>query len=482
MRQVFVKELDALTPQAMALRFGVSLERAKQLVEMLTTLGVLKLKASNDSHEYEEPDDGETLRGKYQFVYVGLAICEDLVLVVYPKYFKEKPTLEQMRKVLRVIRKSSDSISQMAAVTEDGMRQNDKVALMLALLEMYGEYGIYTNHQQEYELNGRGSISWNRTIDYHQPHFKGGRPIYLEHETAKLTQDNSDYVTRLHRSVLTECSNFMEESGLAELLALDSVELSDEPLEDFGEKPFVDYQLERESGVQFVTWKQELLAMLRRYINDEEACVESDSITCLGTSSFYHVWEEGCKAAFNDMVGWRLGRLPVELPADFVSRRDERLIEIIPSPKWYAHDSAGYRPCGESDTLIPDIVTLWGEGGHVDTFAILDAKYYSPSLRGSPRNVPGLESITKQYLYQSAYRDLVEGCDFEHVVNAFLVPCEEGRLRLMGKVEFLDVFKRMPEPFANDVKMWLVPAEEIWDCYLANRRLSETELSKVYED
>ena len=480
MRRVFVKELDAYAPQALAQKLDVPLERAKQLIETLTTLGVLKLKFSSDSQECEGSSEGENICGKYQFVYVGLAVCDDLVLIVYPKYFKRTPSLEQVRKVLRVIRKSSGGISQMAAIIEEGMRQNEKVALMLALLDLYGEYGIYSNQRHEYELNGKGSISWNRTISYHQPYFKNGRPIYLEYETAKLAQDNSDYVTRLHKSILTECSAFMEESGLAELLALDPVELSDEAVDDFGDKPFIDYQLERENGVQFVTWKQELLEMLRRYVNDEEMCVESDNIICLGTSSFYHIWEVACKTAFNDMVDWRLGRLPIELPASFKTRSNEQLIEIIPSPKWYAYDGSGYTSCGESATLIPDIVTLWGEAGQVDTFAILDAKYYSPSLEGRPSNVPELGSITKQYLYQAAYRDLVRESGLDHVVNAFLVPCEENDMRLMGKVEFLDVFERMPKPFANDVKIWLIPAEEVWDCYLANKQLADEEARRLY--
>ncbi|MDO4289995.1 MAG: LlaJI family restriction endonuclease [Eggerthellaceae bacterium] len=449
---------------------------------MLTTLGVLKLKNGSDSQELKTIYEEEGLRGKYQFVYVGLAICDELVLVVYPKYFrKRQPTFEQIRQVLRAIRKSSGGISQMAALTEEGLRQNDKVALMLALLEMYGEYGIYTNHQKEYEINGSGAISWDRTINFHHPHLKNGKPVYLEYETGKLTQDNSDYVTRLHKSVLTECSKFMEKSGLADLLALDPIELSDEPVEDFGEKPFIDYQLERESSVQFITWKQELLVMLRRYINDDEAFVESNNITCLGTSSFYHIWEEGCKIAFDDMAGRRLSKLPIKLPSGLREQRDEKLIEIIPSPKWYVYDGEGFRLSGESDTLIPDIVTLWGEGDSADTFAILDAKYYSPSLKGKPRNVPDLGSITKQYLYQSAYKELIKNCGFDHVVNAFLVPCEDEDMRLAGKVEFLDVFEQMPEPFTNDVKMWLVPVEKIWDCYLENKSMGMEEIRRLSE-
>ena len=43
---------------------------------------------------------------------------------------------------------------------------------------------------------------------------------------------------RLHRAVLTECSKFMQDSGLASLLALDEVWLTDATVEDFGDADF----------------------------------------------------------------------------------------------------------------------------------------------------------------------------------------------------------------------------------------------------
>ncbi len=50
----------------------------------------------------------------------------------------------------------------------------------------------------------------------------------------------------------------------------------------------------------------------------------------------------------------------------------------------------------------------------------------------------------------------------------------------MGKVELLDVFERMLEPFANDVRMWLVSVEKVWDCYLANKKRVNEETRKFY--
>jgi hypothetical protein len=77
-----------------------------------------------------------------------------------------------------------------------------------------------------------------------------------------------------------------------------------------------------------------------------------------------------------------------------------------------------------TDTLIPDIVTVTK-----DIFAIFDAKYYSVTL--TEKNIngqPGIESITKQYLYASAYKDLIDECDNSNrkcVCNAFIFPREQ---------------------------------------------------------
>ena len=73
----------------------------------------------------------------------------------------------------------------------------------------------------------------------------------------------------------------------------------------------------------------------------------------------------------------------------------------------------------KTDTLNLDLVTLYG-----DTFVILDAtKYYNLDLKDDNLvGQPGLESITKQYLYELAYKKFIKDNEFNNVVNAFLFP------------------------------------------------------------
>lgn len=470
MRQVFIKELSYYTINGLSTALGIDGVRTAACLEALMMRGVVKLKTNDEISEYDIADNAE-VKGKYQFIYVGLVVFEDILIVVHPKYMKTRPSLERMRQVFKVIRKSSGSFSEIAAITEDGIRSNDRLALMLMLLEMYAEHGIYSNYQKEYAINGMGQISWNRTIERHDPFFNDDAPVYFEFETVETTQDQADFITRLHRSILTQVSKNLEQWGLLELLALDAVELSNEIVEDLGDTEYLDYRLEQELSVQFITWKQQLIQLLKRYVNDDEVLVQSDDMICLGTSSFYHLWEEGCKVAFNDMLDKQLGKLGLRLNEYWEEKRDETLLGIIPRPIWHRWAGVEYEQAGTAATLIPDTITFW-ESEKDRTFAIVDAKYYVPDLNGGPKGVPGVESVTKQHLYQAAYKRFVLDNGFAKVINAFIVPSDDSEAKLLGKVEFPDIFERESEPFANGVVMWAYPAEKIWDCYLKDEHES----------
>ena len=93
-----------------------------------------------------------------------------------------------------------------------------------------------------------------------------------------------------------------------------------------------------------------------------------------------------------------------------------KLIEVIKKiPNGFYKDIKTH----EADrTFIPDIVTFYD-----NEFIILDAKYYK--LKFDEKHLsgqPGLESITKQYLYELAYREFIKENHFKGVKNAFLLP------------------------------------------------------------
>lgn len=485
MRTLYIRELSFHTPNSLARMLRVSVDESVRYVRLLCAHGVLKLRTNDDEKEYDALHD-TPVRGSYQFVYVGLVLVDDLCIVVYPKYLPEvdtkKPgeyTQRAMQQIFRVLRKHGGSYSDIAAMTEEGMRANDRLALMLMLLEMYDEYGVYENYVKTLADNGHGDINWERTIVANLPFMSGGRPIYVDYKTVESDQDAADFVMRLHRAVLTECSKFMQDSGLASLLALDEVWLTDATVEDFGDADFVTYRLERERAVQFVTWKQDVIDLLLRYIDEDDSTVRQDTPLCLGTSSFYHVWEDACKIAFDDALGKRLVELGVELAEPYDVMGNTRLIDIIPRPRWTVPVGDGEEECGDVATLIPDTVLLHHDRAGNSVFAILDAKYYTPELGESVSGVPGVESVTKQFLYQTAYRKFVLVHKFGRVVNAFLAPSAGDVIEHTGRVRFPGVIAEEDTPFSNVVELYALPADTVFDAYLAGATLDNGELLAI---
>ena len=489
MRTVYVRERSFYTPVSLARTLRIEVDDVDRYIVLLCAHGVLRLRTGDEPKEYD-PLGESAPRGTYQFVYVGLALVESACIVVYPKYLPEidplcpdDATKAAMCQVFRVLRKSGGSYASIAAATEEGMRANDRLALMLSMLELYDEYGVYSNYVRTIADNGSGNISWERTIAANLPFVRDGRPIYFDYKTVETDPDASDFVARLHRAVLTECSRFMQGSGLTQLLALDEVWLSDSAVEDFGDADFVAYRLERERAVQFVTWKQDVIDLLVRYVHDEGMAATSDAPLCLGTSSFHHVWETACKVAFGDVLSVRLDELGIELVPPFTGMAEMRLIDVIPRPEWAASGAGEERTCGEVATLIPDIVTVRGAGGFAGagggTFAILDAKYYTPLLGERVGGVPGVESVTKQFLYQAAYRDFVLAHGFSRVVNAFLVPSCGDVVEHLGRVRFPGVIAAEEPPFTNEVELYALPAGAVFDSYMGGSELDAESLAEV---
>ncbi len=481
MRTVLLRELSCYTPEKLSQKLSLDLETTRSCIGSLAARGVLRLRSTGEQREYEDPS--EDAAGQYQFVYVGLAVFSDVVIIVYPKYFKKsEPTLGELQQVFRVIRKSAGSFSEITATAEDGINSNSKLSLVLALLEMYGEYGIYTNYVKVLNQNGQGDISWERTIAKHSPFLDSDdTPIYFDFETVETARDVSAFVTRLHKCVLTHCSQILQECGLSELLSLDDIDLSDEDIEDFGDATLVNYRLEREHSVQFVTWKQDVIGLLRQFINDADSVVQVVDEVSLGTNAFYNVWEQACKTALDDKINHAIGSLGFHLTSRWATRSHDSLLSLIPSPVWHKGFAENETDCGDVATLIPDTISFWTSPEGRRVFGIFDAKYYVPSLGEKTTGVPGVESVTKQYLYQSAYRQFILDHGFNKVVNTFLIPTEKSEIEKRGRVDFPGVFAPEHEPFADDIALFALPAAKIWRCYLSDAALPPNELAELFD-
>lgn len=484
MRKVYVRELKPYSLHDLAEKLAPE-DNAQQIVDWLMERNIIRHYdkfASNEvdsSFEEETGADSTEPEQEYQFRFVGMAIVKDNVFIVYPKYFRDRePDNSELKQIFQVLKRDGGRAN-IASPAEEGRQSTDRLPLMLALLDLYSEYGEYSNYIDGLEVNGGGLIEWNRTIGNHLPMVVNDEPIYVEYESRKTFRDESDFITRLHRTVLTECSAELADAGVADLLSLDEVRISDESVDDLGDLETLEWRLERERGIQFVDWKISILDLLAKYLRNRSTNAENSEIKVFGTTSFYHIWEKACKVAFGDKLHTKLNKLGFSLADKWKNQANKELIKIIPHPQWERYYERGYYDCTETDTLIPDTITfVRSDDGH-RTFCIYDAKYYVPSTKGKMRHQPGVESVTKQFLYQSAYRRFIKDHKFDSVYNAFLVPSSSDAFSKIARVSFSEVMGWFEPPFNNYIDMWALPAYKVFDTYLQNKKFSNNTIKEI---
>lgn len=141
------------------------------------------------------------------------------------------------------------------------------------------------------------------------------------------------------------------------------------------------------------------------------------------------MWEKICADIMDNQLLERLGTLKLPVPLKQEYNRNDRLIDLIEKPLWSVTGKTA------KDTLIPDMVSIFKNNTGYD-FIIFDAKYYNARLEinVTPKGQPGIESVTKQYLYQLAYQKFINEHDFARVRNCFLMPTEEDKIIKKGEV------------------------------------------------
>lgn len=404
----------------------------------------------------------------YVFTYVGVITIGNRVIKVYPKYIlSEKEPVVGMKQVIKVLERYSHSEEQIVNLFNgDGDNRSFNIlAVILYLLNDYYEYGVYNNIEDIIEVNGEGDILWNRTIDDGFAIIEDGRPYYTELITHRSVEDDMDYFKRLHECVLTECSKQLHDAGLEELFEMETVSLSDESLEDFGDKEYILERIMKELNVQFNTHGQILLKTLYTYISqDRKMLEENQGISMFGTTAFHAVWEKACAAVFGNKLGVAIGQLQMKEPLAAGYNKKTKLIDLIEKPKWCG-DGFVHEP---KDTLIPDLITINEHNGQ-DWFVIFDAKYYLIQLEKGRtlRGNPGIGDVVKQYMYQLAYRRFITDHHIAVVKNCFLMPTEGKQIINQGKAK-LDMLSQLG---LEDIQICLIPAEMLFNCYLSRKKI-----------
>ncbi len=483
----YVKEQKRYTKNDLRVLFSFTEDEVQAFIQRLKAYGVMKaVKNSPGQRDMTDLIDDDlavtddTAGGNecfYVFTFVGILTVGNRVIKCYPKYIAQAtdptPELKQIIKVLQRYGSKEQIINMYNGSGSD--TSFNLLAVMLFLLDDYHQNGPYINTQDIVEINGEGPILWDQTINNGFTILRNNRPYYVDLYTERSVDDENDLFYRLHKCIVTECSCQLRDAGILDLFDWVEAVVSEESRSDLGDDDYLLYRLQSELNIQYNTHKQILLKTLYAYIAHHRTLADNYGISMYGTTSFNLVWEDACKEVFGNCLQIQLRNL--DLPSNLVDgyAPSSLLGDIIEHPKWigYNDDQTAFsKEAGK--TLIPDLISIYNSG-NIHAFIIFDAKYYCIQLeRGKMlRGQPGVEDVTKQYLYQLAYHDFIVAHNFNTVKNCFLMPTEGDSIVVKG-LSRMDMLEKLG---LQSIQIRLMPAKRMYDYYLSKQKIDIAELS-----
>ena len=472
---VYIREQKRYTKKELLEMFRFNDNEIEKFIKELKSYGILKAvknePTQKDLTELNEEDieiTDDTLANDelyYVFTFVGVITFGNRVLKCYPKYITTAEPYEEIKQVLKVLNKYSSSEQIIKMFNGDEKKGSfNLLAVILYLMQDFYENGIYSNSEDIIEVNGEGNILWNQTISDGFAIINEDKPYYVELFTQHSIDDEYDYFTRLHKTVLTECCKQLDETGLLGLFEFDTLDLSEETMDDFGENEYILYRIQSELNVQFNTRRQLLLKSIYAYISQQKTLTDQSCVSLFGTTSFNLVWEKVCADVFDNKLALSLGKIKLPKPLKEGYNKNYKLIDIIDKPQWIGKNEVGEPFIKESaETLIPDLIGIYD-----DTFVIFDAKYYCIQLEEKKvlRGQPGVGDVTKQYLYQLAYKNFIIDHGMTAVKNCFLMPTEKNEVVDLGYARI----KMLESLGLENIAIRLMLAKDMFHCYLESKR------------
>ena len=477
MKAAYFRELQRYSKQDIANALHTDLDTVVKLLRRLKSCGVVKAVNSRSEEvnrlEFSLQDENSSdvdlsvSNQLFVFTYVGVIAVDGYIFKCYPKYIERNAEpLQELKQVLQVIKKynSKAHIISMSNGLDEQSPFN-MLAIMLFLINDYYESGLYSNQRSILEVNGEGEINWDTTINESYAFLIENRPVYTNLYTNNTIDDTDSINRRIHKSILSYCSKLLHEVGLSDLFGIEDLTLTDEELEDIGDEEYLLYQISKELNVQFITRKQILLKTMFAFISQKSILEHGFGLSMYGTSSFHTVWENVCSTVFGSHLHCKLKDLPITLSSKYTPIQSSTLIELIEKPKWIAHVNGTSYFYTVSDTLIPDIITIFRRAKST-CFGIFDAKYYVIRLNETEvSGQPGIGDITKQYLYQQAYSSFLQDHNISDIINAFLCPSNGSHIEILGET-CLDMLHSLG---LCNIQVWKLPARLMYDWYLDNK-------------
>lgn len=464
-----LKELKPYSLFELENMFNVDEDEVRNILKSLSLMNIVK-KLSKDTSkvELEELLDIESLEelnaqmesDMYVFKYVGILVIGEICLILYPKYSDrylsdETNNFRMLKQIVSVIRKYQSKEQKIGLGEGIDLSNFNLLSITLELLNSYYEHGLYQNDRQIIEDNGDGEILWEKTINENTAYFSNGVPVYLDTFTINQESNEQDFFRRLHAFIITEACNRLKD--ILGILDIECLNLTSEKIESFGSMEFIVYRLNQELSNQFITHKQNILKLMKRYIEEDSSKNVSDTISFVGTNSFNLVWEDVCSVVMDDCINKSIKELGLSYSKN--KKQSALVADVIAKPMW-KHEESG-KVHKAKKTLVPDIITIKG-----NQLSIYDAKYYKIKLDDNEvKNQPGVGDITKQYLYELAFKEFAQENELSINANAFLMPTDGDKEIRLGTAS-MEIFHNLGDINLHDIEVILKPCEEMYRTYL----------------
>lgn len=463
MKSAYFKELEKVTFEVIMDKLELSHEDTIELINSL------EYNSRKIVKKYLDKKNGKVI---YSFDFVGIIMYKNCIIKCIPKYYNNLYYMKEndedrdkiLKKIIDVIRKYGIMQDDITGFSEaDADKELNYLSVICYILDDYIQYGLYYNDKSVYELNGNGEIDWDRTINDTQEYIVNGKPVYFNLVTSEIVNNEDDYIRKVHKHVITQCSLMLKEHGILDILSYPFIEFDDAE-ELYDDTDFIIDRITKELNTEFNSRKQELLRMLKLYFIHKQNYGQDNYEGFAGTMDFNIVWEKICSAVLNNQLENRLGNIEgIENEYNKSYDLNKRLKDIIPYPFW---KKDGCHKGVKASTVELDLISIIKEKGS-RYFIIWDAKYYDIKFTEKEiDNNPGVQDIIKQYVYNFVYKSFIEEQKFDRSYNILLFPSEEDKMSVEGKAEFEILQKELK---LDDILVMKMPAERIFDLYLNNK-------------
>ena len=466
MKSFWFRELKRYPIEEIRLKFG---RYSQQVIEKLIAANILRqVKSGHGDPNIEDmlelASDGEPM---LTFNFCGIILIDDFVIRCYPKYISGTQYAKAFPLVLRAIQCYEKSHRQKLSIAQRGDFAGNMFSIIMAILEDYIHNGLYRSTRKEYEINGEGETDWQRTIEKFNPVFVGKNFVYVDCETLRNRTDNENFFRQLHMAILEECSRIIYAMDLSEIIPVKGIRFPKVRLNVLGTRKYILRRLKQEYSRQFLEQRRSILRLLIIYMEKQSSHKTHAPIVFFGTNAMNLVWEKALADVLNNQLREKVKNITF-LDNDLKEKYEFKecsLIEIIERPQWNIDIS---KNVVKTDTLEPDIISIDEHG-----FTIYDAKYYFPRVSSSGIvGQPGLESVTKQYLYHMAYQKFLSYFKVKNVKNVFLIPHEPFEGSVMTQKIGTVIFDILSRQTGVDIETYYVDADVVWKAYVNHKIIS----------